>query len=363
MHLYSLCYTYSCILHVKNLKDLCACKICRYEHSSDNCISVGDGVSVENLATPIHISPPINATLPSEIEASLKELEPEAIEPLQVPPSALQPFIKGNSSNPRSVLTPVPTTTTFGPTAETSKSGNRFSQDIYDDIADSALDSYSMSHNDIYSMHTDNDIPSTGVEVHIDSDRAPYTKGSGYYSKAEKIDESKSAHYKNAALISISERKAPTLVSKKTAVSLPSLIDPKFYHDSSSSQRRPNEAPGAVRGAQTEDHYDTLAKKKTDPTYYNQAQINGNHAALLVEDNEPDYDEVDDEEETASKPRGRVGGISRSKHAASNSKSAVYNKHASAGKQNSVASESYEDMSGMEEFIESYKSSTSGTVL
>ena len=315
---------------------------------------------MENLATPIHISPPINATLPSEIEASLKELEPEAIESLQVPPSTLQPSIKSNSNNPRSVVTPVPTSTTFAPT---SKSGNRFSQDIYDDIADSALDSYSMSHNNIYSMQTDNDVPSARVEVHVDSDRAPYINGTGYHSKAEKIDESKSAHYKNAALISISERAEPTLVSKKTAASLPSLIDPKFYHDSASSQRRSKEAPGAVRGAKTEDHYDSLAKKKADPTYYNQAQINGSHGALLVEDDEPDYDEVDDEEETTSKPPGSGGGISGSKYTASNSKSAAHNKHTSVGKMNSVASESYEDMSGMEEFIESYKSSTSGTVL
>ena len=329
----------------------------------NNCVSVGDGVSVENLATPLHISPPINATLPTEIEASLKEIEPEMMESLKALPLTLRSSIKSNSTNPRSAFTPVPTTTTFAPTAEPFKSGNRFSQDIYDDIADSALDSYSMSHNDIYSMQTDIDVPSAGVEVHVDSDRAPYINGLGYYSKAGKKDESKPLHYTNTALISISERAAPTLVPKKTAASLPSLIDPKFYHESVSLQRRPNEAPGAVRGAQNKDLYDTLAKKKPDPTYYNQAQVSGSRAALLVEDDEPDYDEVDEEDETTSKPRGRGNGVSGSKHAALNSKSAAHNKHMTVGKQNSVASESYEDMSGLEEFIDSYKSSTAGSVL
>ena len=217
-----------------------------------------------------------------------------------------------------------------------------------------------MSNNKVYSGNPD--VPSMGGErypeifLHLNG-------------QASKRDERNTSHYKNAALISISDRSAPSLVSKKTAASLPSLIDPKHYHNPLSPKKRANEAPGAIKSIQQNggDLYDTLAQKKSSsPTYYyNQ----GSSTALLVEDNEPDYDEVYEEEDSLAELRVRGGSDGRStggrKHHHHNVPFVV-DKYLNAPRQQnavSVVSESYEDMSGMEDFIESYKSSIAGTTL
>ena len=91
------------------------------------------------------------------------------------------------------------------------------------------------------------------------------------------------------------------LISKKTASSLPSLLDPKHYNDAASPRRHPKEAPDTLRGSQGQhgDHYDSLAQRKTfDHAYYNQkTTASTGSLALLIEDDEPDCDEVDEEEE------------------------------------------------------------------
>ena len=321
--------------------------------------AVNEEASMENLTDPV-ISPPAATAAPPSGEqqaSALKENTTQAKPPPPRPPHpALKPPIK-NTNRPTS---PQPT----GPTSYTTAAppyqpSNRFSQDIYDDIADSALDSYSMSHNDIYSMKPE------------PVDRLPHLNSPFLSSKVGRRDESGIGHYKNAALISISDRTTPMLISKKTAASLPSLIDPKHYHDTASPRRRPNEAPDTLRSSKPHngDLYDTLAKKP-DATYYNQSgsaaapMLSSGSLARLIEDEEPDYDEVDEEEEEVASIRGRGDS------AGSTRPLAAYplapRKLLGAARQHncvSVMSESYEDMSGMEDFIESYKSATSTTPL
>ena len=234
-----------------------------------------------------------------------------------------------------------------------------------------------MSTNDIYSMKNEPSGGATGEERRPGHrevvDRLPHLNGPFLSSKVGKRHNTGISHYKNAALISISDKAAPTLVSKKTASSLPSLLDPKHYNDHPASpRRRPSEAPDALRtlqGAQKGDHYDSLAQKKNpDPTYYNQKTTEGcGSLALLIEDDEPDYDEVEEEEEESVRARGgSAGGVIGSGRPLPYQLAAVAGKVSSGGRGQhtvSVMSESYEDMSGMEDFIESYKSATSTTPL
>lgn len=187
-----------------------------------------------------------------------------------------------------------------------------------------------MSTNDIYSMNTNAGPSHTAGPARMN--------GLTHQTKVGK-NKKRNAHYQNAALIVISDRAGPKLVPKPTAASLPSLLDPGLYHGSSSPRKQ--------RNAKTSDDYDTLARKKPNPTsstntnqsYYKHTPVNAS-PARLVEDNEPDYDEVDDDVETTPKPYG--------------------GENTEFGRPNncvSVVSESYEDMSGMDDFIESYKSS------
>ena len=85
--------------------------------------------------------------------------------------------------------------------------------------------------------------------------------------------------------------------------------------------------------------------------------------ARLVEDEEPDYDEVDEEEEDEGlRGRGDSAGSTQPLTYPLGPRKLL---GAPARQQNcvSVMSESYEDMSGMDDFIESYKSATSVTPL
>lgn len=280
-------------------------------------------------------------TPPTPVKESTTK-ETNRVPPMRPPPPTLHP----PKQRPTSPLPAVPAAVDN----TTPSHANRFSQDLYEDIADSALEGYTMSNNDMYFANPD--AASIGGEGILD--RPSHQNG-----PVSKRDDT--AHYKNAALISISDRTTPMLVFKKTAASLPSLIDPKYYHDAVSPQRRANEAPGAVRSTQQNDgdHYDTLAQKKPNPTYYNHTE-KGSTLALLVEDDEPDYDEVADDEEDSSRVRGGSEGQAAAGTRQPN-KSFAANKILNAVRnQNtvSVMSESYEDMSGMEDFIESYKSGT-----
>ena len=325
---------------------------------------------MENLTDPVITPPPASAAPPSgkQQASTLKETTTQAKPP---PPRPPHPALKPPIKNTNRATSPQPT----GPTSSTTAApprqpSNRFSQDIYDDIADSALDSYSMSHNDIYSMKPE---PATGIGdgVHHEVNRLPHLNGPFLSSKVGGRDESGIGHYKNAALISISDRTTPMLISKKTAASLPSLIDPKHYHNTASPRRRPNEAPDTLRSSKPQkgDLYDTLAKKTPDPTYYNQLGTgapmeSSGSLARLIEDEEPDYDEVDEEDEEAASIRGR-GDSAGSTRPLAAYPLAARKLFGAARQQNcvSVMSESYEDMSGMDDFIESYKSATSTTPL
>lgn len=195
-----------------------------------------------------------------------------------------------------------------------------------------------MSTNDIYSMNTNAGPSHTAGPARMN--------GLTHQTKVGN-NKKRNAHYQNAALIVISDRAGPKLVPKPTAASLPSLLDPELYHGSSSPRKQLNKVQGAVRNA---DDYDTLARKKPNPTssnntnqsYYNHTPVNAS-PARLVEDNEPDYDEVDDDVETTPKPYG--------------GENAEVDEFGRPNNCVSVVSESYEDMSGMDDFIESYKSS------
>lgn len=289
------------------------------------------GARVEYLTSPVHITPPIIATQTVETGTSLTGEEKEKVPPPRPPP----PITRTPAKTVTSPTTP-PDPIVIPPFPNTAPD-KRFSQDIYDDITDTALEYYSMSTSDIYSMNTS---AGDGYPSH----KAGPARMNGF-SHQTKVGNNKkrNAHYQNAALIVISDRAGPTLVPKPTAASLPSLLDPGLYHGSSSPRKPLNKSPGATRNAKTsEDQYDTLARKKPNPTYsnntnefyYNHTPVNAT-PARVVEDNEPDYDEVDDDLETTPKPYefGRQNNVV------------------------SVVSESYEDMSGMDDFIDSYKSS------
>lgn len=339
-----------------------------------HCPAVDEAASMENLTSRVITPPAALAAPPSgnqqqQASAELRETsstQQAKSPPPRPPPPALRTPVRSNNRT-ASPLATVPTHFS-STTTQPRQPSNRFSQDIYEDIADSALDSYSMSNNDIYSMsHT------AGREegVHHEVDRLPHLNGPFLSSKVGRRDESGMGHYKNAALIAISDRAAPMLVSKKMAASLPSLLDPQNYHDAGSPRKCPNEAPDSVRSysqGQKGDVYDRLAKKKPDPTYYNQMggapnmEASGS-LARLIEDEEPDYDEVEEEEERAASIRGRGDSTGSTRPLAYPVASGKL--LSAARKQNciSVMSESYEDMSGMEDFIESYKSAASAAPL
>lgn len=318
---------------------------------------MNEAASGEYTTSPVRITSPTTATQTTETEivTALKETRIEKTAPPRPPPPALRPPIK-IINQPPSPPPSVPVVARFAPNSPSAAVSNRFSQDVYEDITDSALDAYSMSNNDVYSMKTS---VGEGHPFYTDRDRAPQVTEPTKVGKKDGI----TSHYKNAALISIPEKALPTLVPNKTAASLPSLLDPTLYHVSASPRKQAKEAPGAVRSAKkpnSSDHYDSLARKKADPTYYNDSSHNLDQQyyntcisgscgslALLVEDNEPDYDEVADEAVPKAKPHrggsGKQGDMLCT----------------TAGREDnciSVASESYEDMSGMEDFIESYKS-------
>lgn len=295
------------------------------------------GARVEYLASPVHITAPITATQSAKTGKSLTE-EEEKVPPPRPPPPILQPPVKTVIS-PTSPTPPAPIVI---PPSSYTAADKRFSQDIYDDITDTALEYYSMSTNDIYSMNTN---AGDGYPSHTAGPAR--MNGLSHQTKAGN-NKKGNAHYQNAALIVISDRAGPKLVPKPTAASLPSLLDPGLYHGSSSPRKQLNKAP---RNAKTSDDYDTLAqKKKPNPTssnnpnqsYYNHTPVNAS-PARLVEDNEPDYDEVDDDLETTPKPYGR--------------ENAKFDEFGRPNNCVSVVSECYEDMSGMDDFIDSYKSS------
>ena len=227
-----------------------------------------------------------------------------------------------------------------------------------------------MSNNDIYSMATDvTSVGRDGHPVYMDPGRAHESitaSPSHLLTKKGKRDEN--AHYKNAAMISISEKAVPMLVPT-TGGLLQSLTDSKHCNKNASPRRqaKPKQQPTtSAEGLQKPgpDYYDSLAGNKSGPTYYNHSSesdspyynhppVNGSSAslAMLVEDDEPDYDEVDDEAETAA-----VSADSRPANPATDAANRR-KRFNSADKRSaaSVASEAYEDMSGMDEFIESYK--------
>lgn len=309
--------------------------------------------SVENIASPV-LTSPATTTQAAETEADKHTNE---VPPPPRPPPPIIRLPISNAEHPLSPVPPVPAKLVpINPPHE--RHSNRFSQDIYEDIADSALESYSTPNHDTFSASTE--FASTGTE----GKRPLHLNGANYNSRTEKKDGSDIAHYKNAALIALTGRAAPTPMSKVTASSLPSLLDPTHYNDRTPPKRRPNEAPGAVRVAQNDDLYDTLAKKKKVPTYHNQTRTPGS-VALHMEDDDPDYpdyDEVDDDEEEDSFPDTHIGSRLASKFPAT--KATGKGKHASPRRnQNYVVSESYEDMSGMEDLIESLKSSATFTAL
>ena len=338
-------------------------------------LAVNEGASTENLTSPV-VTPLTTVprleeqeiSSPNETTAATKTKTP----PPRPPLPALKPLVIKNNNHSAS---PLPTVQASSSSA-TAQPSNRFSQDIYEDIADSALDSYSMSNNDIYSMKAETSGATPGEDRGGGKrevvGRLPHLNGPYFSSKVGKRhDGGGISHYKNAALIAISDKSVPMLVSKKTASSLPSLLDPKHYNDAASPRRRPKEAPDTLRGSQGQhgDHYDSLAQRKTsDHAYYNQkTTVSTGSLALLIEDDEPDYDEVDEEEEEeASRARGgsEGGGTGGTRHLLYPLTAA--GKLAGAARQQnciSVMSECYEDMSGMEDFIESYKSATSVTPL
>ena len=309
---------------------------------------------MDNIASPI-ITSSGTTTQATETESPSTGTDQTKVPAPPRPPPPVPRLPVSNGDQPSSPVPPIPTR--LVPVhLEHERRSNRFSQDIYEDIADSALESYSMSNHDTFSASAE--FTRAGAEWYPEKRPLPLN-GAPYHSKVEKKDEI--GHYKNAALIALSGRTAPPSMSKKIASSLPSLLDPTHYNDSTSPRRRPNEAPGAMRVPGNDDLYDTLAKKKHVPTYTNQTGSSA-AVALQMEDDDPDYDEVDDDEEDDSFPDAHHGARFGGKFSAP--KATAKGKHASPRKnQNYVVSESYEDMSGMEDLIESLKSSTTVTAL
>ena len=264
------------------------------------------------------------------------------VAPARPPPPVFQPEKNGiHPSGPLLPPTSKPTTAT--------RPNNRFSQDIYDDIADSVIESYSKSTNDLYTMQAEMTSAEPGEERRPELDIPIYLNGPGYKLKVKEEE----AHYRNAALLSIAERRvAPT--GLPTTTSLPSLLDPKHYNNSVSSRRHTNET-----STQKGDLYDTLARNKTSsPTYYNQTK-NSASVALEMGEDEPDYDEVYDEEEVPP------SNMFNSRPSQTSAKSGKPNRAGRNPNKYSlgIMSEGYEDMSSIDDFIESFKSAKVATAL
>ena len=287
------------------------------------------------------------------------------------------------------------------PQAASHSHQSRPPQEIYEDVSEPGVD-FNIAQNDIYSM----DMGNTGTHkasgrgqhplhpLPMDSEFGMGAEGteSPYYNESALkgwTEEDKSTGYnRGAAARPRQPAVLPTtpLLPPKSSTHAGNRNDSYYYNDSAiKSHQRTQDKGKATYGKERlgkpkkGPDYDTLAEKDkdgpeptyynhvgdTEPPYYNHPPTNGSRSTTTmpwpVEDDEPDYDEVDDEDTSSSK---RASGHSFDQPASRQNRHAPPQARAGASgfahnlvglSAGTYDSECYEDMAGLDEFVESLK--------